>query len=59
VLIEAMKKSNSILPKDYIDELQDTSYDGVVGHIEFDPNGDMADPMSTVFVVKDGAWVRY
>jgi branched-chain amino acid transport system substrate-binding protein len=59
VLIEAMKKSNSILPKDYIDELQDTSYDGVVGHIEFDSNGDMVDPMSTVFVVKDGAWVRY
>jgi branched-chain amino acid transport system substrate-binding protein len=59
VLVEAMKKSNSILPKDYIDELKSTSYDGVIGHIEFDSNGDMVAPMSTVFVVKDGAWVRY
>lgn len=59
VLIEAMKRSNSILPKDYIDELQKTSYDGVIGHIEFDSSGNIVDPMSTVFVVKDGAWVRY
>jgi branched-chain amino acid transport system substrate-binding protein len=59
VLIEAMKNSNSILPNDYIDELKNISYNGVTGHIEFDSNGDIADPMSTVFVVKDGAWVRY
>jgi ABC-type branched-subunit amino acid transport system substrate-binding protein len=59
VLIEAMKKSNSILPKDYIDELKNTSYNGVTGHIEFDSNGDIVDPVSTVFMVKDGAWVRY
>lgn len=59
VIIEAMKKSNSILPQDYIDELKATSYDGIVGHIEFDSIGDRISPLSTVFVVKDGAWVRY
>ena len=59
IIIEAMKKSNSILPKDYIDELKAISYDGVIGHIEFDSNGDRVNPLSTVFVVKDGAWVRY
>lgn len=59
VIIEAMKKSNSILPQDYIDELKATSYDGIVGHIEFDSIGDRINPLSTVFVVKDGAWVRY
>jgi branched-chain amino acid transport system substrate-binding protein len=59
VIIEAMKRSNSILPEDYIDELKATSYDGVVGHIEFDSNGDRVNPLSTVFIVKDGAWVRY
>jgi len=59
IIIEAMKKSNSILPKDYIDELRTISYDGVIGHIEFDSSGDMANPLSTVFIVKDGAWVRY
>lgn len=59
VIIEAMERSNSILPKDYIDELQNTSYDGVAGHIEFDSNGDRVEPMSTGFIVKDGSWVRY
>jgi len=59
VIIEAMKISNSILPEDYIDELKTTSYDGVVGHIEFDSNGDRVNPLSTVFIVKDGAWIRY
>ncbi|PIU28119.1 MAG: hypothetical protein COT09_06260 [Candidatus Hydromicrobium americanum] len=59
VIIDAMKRSNSILPEDYIDELKTTSYDGVVGHIEFDSNGDRVSPQSTVFIVKDGAWIRY
>ena len=59
VIIEAMERSNSILPKDYIDELQNTSYDGVVGHIEFDSTGDRVEPMSTSFIAKDGSWVRY
>lgn len=59
VILEAMKRANSILPEDYIDELRSISYDGVVGHIEFDSNGDRVDPPSTVFVITDGAWVRY
>ena len=59
VVIEAMKRSNSILPKDYMEELRNTSYDGVTGYIEFDSNGDRIDPASTVFIVKDGTWVRY
>ena len=59
VIIEAMKRSNSISPEDYIDELKTTSYDGLVGHIEFDSNGDRVNPLSTVFIVKDGAWIRY
>lgn len=59
IIIEAMKRSNSISPKDYIDELKTTSYDGLVGHIEFDSNGDRVNPLSTVFIVKDGAWTRY
>ena len=59
VLIEAMKRANSILPEDYIDELRSISYDGVVGHIEFDSNGDRVNPPSTVFVIRDDAWVRY
>lgn len=59
VIIEAMKRANSTLPNDYVDELKAISYDGVTGRIEFDSNGDRLNPESTVFIVKDGAWVRY
>ncbi len=59
IIIEAMKRANSTLPNDYVDELKTISYDGVVGHIEFDSNGDRVNPLSTIFIVKDGAWVRY
>ncbi len=57
--IESMKRSNSILPQDFMEELRDTSYEGITGHIEFDSNGNRVDPLSTVFTIKDGAWVRY
>jgi len=59
IIIEAMERSNSILPGDYIDELKATSYEGLVGHIEFDSNGDKVSPLSTVFIINDGAWIRY
>ncbi len=59
IAIESMKRSNSILPQDFMEELRATSYEGITGHIEFDSNGDRVDPPSTVFTIKDGAWVRY
>lgn len=57
--IQAMKRANSTLPQDFIQELKATSYDGITGHIEFDANGDLADPQSTIFIARDGTWVRY
>ena len=57
--IEAMKRSNSILPQDFIQELKATSYGGLTGNIEFDSNGNRVDPPSTVFIIRDGVWVRY
>jgi len=59
ILIEAMKKANSILPAGYIDELRNTSFDGVTGHIEFDSNGNLKNPQSTIFIIKNGTWVRF
>ena len=59
MLTEAMKEANSVFPEEYIDELKNISFDGVTGHIEFDSNGDRLDPLSTVFVIRDGMWVRY
>ena len=57
--VEAMKNANSILPQDFIQELKNTSYEGLTGLIQFDSNGDRVDPQSTVFAIRDGAWVRY
>jgi branched-chain amino acid transport system substrate-binding protein len=57
--IEAMKRSNSVLPQDFMQELKGISYEGLTGLIEFDSNGDRVDPQSTVFIVRDGAWVRH
>jgi branched-chain amino acid transport system substrate-binding protein len=59
LIIEAMKKANSPLPEDYIDALRNISYDGVTGHIEFDSNGNLKDPLSTIFVIKNGTWIRF
>jgi len=58
IMIEAMKKANSTLPEDYIDALRNLSFDGVTGHIEFDSNGNLKNPQSTIFVIKNGSWVR-
>ncbi|MBU4292464.1 MAG: hypothetical protein KJ770_00235 [Actinobacteria bacterium] len=59
LIIEAMKRSNSILPEYFMEELKKTSYDGIVGNIKFNSNGDRVDPPSTIFIMKNGDWVRY
>jgi branched-chain amino acid transport system substrate-binding protein len=59
IMIEAMKKANSTLPEDYIDVLRNLSFEGVTGHIEFDSNGNLKNPQSTVFLIKNGTWVRF
>ena len=59
LIVEAMKRSNSILPEDFMGELKKTSYDGIVGNIKFNSNGDRVDPPSTIFIMKNGDWVRY
>ncbi len=58
ILINAMKKANSVAPEDFSDELKATSYDGIAGLIEFNSNGDRVDPRSTEFIMKKGDWVR-
>ncbi len=59
LIIGAMKKANSINPSDFMDELRQTSYEGVSGNIEFETSGDRKNPESTVFVMKNGTWVRF
>lgn len=59
LVVEAMRRSNSIMPEDFMEELRAISFNGVVGNIQFDSNGDRIDPPSTIFIIKDGVWVRY
>jgi len=59
IIIQAMKETNSILFEDFSEGLKKISFEGVTGHIQFNSNGDRLDPESTVFIMKNGDWVRY
>jgi len=59
ILIDAIKRANSILPEDFSSELKASSYNGITGKIEFNSNGDRVLPQSTVFIVRNGDWVRF
>ena len=54
VLVDAMKRANSIDPKKYIPELKKSSFKGVTATIAFEANGEMKNPASTLYVYKDG-----
>jgi len=54
LLIEAMKKANSVEPAKYLPELARISYEGATGKIEFDEKGDRKDAEMTIFAMKAG-----
>ncbi len=54
VLVDAMKRANSTDPKAYIPELLKTNYKGVTANIAFEPNGELKNPATTLYVYKDG-----
>ncbi len=54
LLIEAMKKANSVEPAKYLPELAKISYEGATGKIEFDEKGDRKDAEMTIFTMKAG-----
>ena len=54
LLIEAMKKANSVDPAKYLPELAKISYEGATGKIEFDEKGDRKDAEMTIFTMKAG-----
>lgn len=55
--IKAMQAANSTKPDDYRPKLQSIGFDGITGHIAFNPNGSLKNGSSTVYQVKDGKWV--
>ena len=54
LLIEAMKKANSVEPAKYLPELQRISFTGATGPISFDEKGDRKDAEITIFTMKGG-----
>jgi branched-chain amino acid transport system substrate-binding protein len=52
-----MQKANSIDPKVYRPALQKVSFDGITGPIAFDDKGALKNASSTLYQVKNGAWV--
>lgn len=54
VLVDAMKRANSVDPKVYTPKLLETNYKGVTANIAFEPNGELKNPSITLYVYKDG-----
>jgi branched-chain amino acid transport system substrate-binding protein len=54
VLVDAMKRANSVDPKVYTSFLPKTNYKGVTANIAFEPNGELKNPSITLYVYKDG-----
>ena len=54
VLVDAMKRANSVDPKVYTPKLLESNYKGVTANIAFEPNGELKNPAMTLYVYKDG-----
>jgi branched-chain amino acid transport system substrate-binding protein len=55
--IKAMQAANSTKPDDYRPKLQSIDFDGITGHIAFNPDGSLKNGSSTVYQVKGAKWV--
>lgn len=54
VLVDAMKRANSVDPKVYTSKLAETNFRGITSTIAFEPNGELKNPAITLYVYKDG-----
>jgi branched-chain amino acid transport system substrate-binding protein len=54
VLVDAMKRANSVDPKVYTPKLAETNFKGVTATIAFEPNGELKNPAMTLYTYKDG-----
>ncbi len=54
VLVDAMKRANSVDPKVYTAKIPETNLKGVTATIAFEPNGEIKNPSMTLSVYKDG-----
>jgi len=56
VMVEAMKRANSVEPAKYLPEIGKTDFQGVSSKIVFDANGDLKNGAISLYQVKDGKW---
>ena len=56
VMVEAMKKADSVDPAAFAPKLAETEYAGVTSKVKFDDKGDLVNGAVTVYQVKDGKW---
>ncbi|BBO19419.1 branched-chain amino acid ABC transporter substrate-binding protein [Candidatus Desulfobacillus denitrificans] len=56
VMIDAMKRANSVEPAKVLAELPKTAFDGVTAKITFDEKGDVKDGAITLYQAKGGKW---
>jgi branched-chain amino acid transport system substrate-binding protein len=54
VIVDAMKRANSIEPPKVLAAMPSTDYTGVIGHIAFDDKGDLKEGAITLYDFKDG-----
>jgi len=54
VIVDAMKRANSIEAPKVLAAMPSTDYNGVIGHIAFDHNGDLKEGAITLYDFKDG-----
>ena len=54
LLVDAMKRANSVDPKVYTPEIRKSNFKGVTAAIAFEDNGEMKNPAITLYVYKDG-----
>jgi branched-chain amino acid transport system substrate-binding protein len=54
VLVDAMKRANSTDPKVYLPLLPSTDLQGVTARIQFQPNGELKNPATTLFTYRGG-----
>jgi branched-chain amino acid transport system substrate-binding protein len=54
VLVDSMKRANSVDPKVYTAQIGKTNYKGVTTTVQFEPNGELKNPAMTLYTYKDG-----
>lgn len=57
VLVDAMKRADSVDPKVYLPFIGKSQYHGVTANISFTPKGELVEPAVTLYTYKDGSRV--